>query len=103
VPAACAWCSYENTAVPGPDFRFGIAFLKEKERVQNAEPAPFDGAWEAGDTGVYTITYVPTQVSGHASHSAPTPCLTLSAHALPRHGSHSAPTHSHGVHSSHSR
>lgn len=64
---------YDNTALPGVEFKFGIAFLKDKERVQNAEPAEFEGAWEPGDTGVYQLTYTVVQVTMTTHQTNPHP------------------------------
>ena len=36
---------FANTAQPGPAFQFGMAMVKDKERVATAEPFDFEGEW----------------------------------------------------------
>ena len=40
-------------------FKFGMSFQKDKEKLQNVKPHDFDGEWEAGDTGIYSMNFMP--------------------------------------------
>ena len=59
---------FSNTALPGADFKFGMSIGKEKDKLSNAKPHDFDGQWEDGDTGVFTITYKPMQAGSCEMH-----------------------------------
>ena len=59
---------FSNTAIPGPEFKFGMAINKEKDKVANAKAHDFEGAWEEGDTGVYEIQYTPTLAGVNELH-----------------------------------
>ena len=59
---------FENTALPGDTFKFGMSFGKDKDKLSNAKPHGFQGYWEAGDTGVYSLTFTPTQAGSCEMH-----------------------------------
>lgn len=60
---------FSNVAVPPPSMRFGLAFLKEKEKLSAAAPChPFEQEWEAGDTGVCELRYVATNAGACGLH-----------------------------------
>ena len=52
---------YSNTALPGKDFQFGMSIGKDKDKLAHAKPHAFEGQWEPGETGIYFLTYKPTQ------------------------------------------
>jgi hypothetical protein len=50
---------FSNTAIPSSSMGFGMAFLKEKEKLSTSAAChPFETEWEAGGTGVCTLKYV---------------------------------------------
>ena len=60
---------YANVAIPPESMRFGMAFLKEKEKLSAAAAChPFEQEWEAGDTGICELKYVATQAGACGLH-----------------------------------
>lgn len=59
---------FNNTALPGPEFKFGMALVKANEKVNHAEPREFQGEWEGGETGVYQMKYTATDAGNCKLH-----------------------------------
>lgn len=70
---------YGNHAIPGDEFQFGLAILKDKEKLTQAVPHPFEGHWvrpEEAKTDrklnvegeIYELTYVATAAGSCELH-----------------------------------
>lgn len=71
---------YGNHAVPTPEFRFGLALLKDKEKLAQADEHAFEGRWVTLETAkalevkpevegeFYELTYVATAAGAHELH-----------------------------------
>ena len=64
---------FHNVAVPGPSFNFGAAIVLRKDenevahrdKLASLPTYPFEGSWQEGDTGIFTLIYTPRQ-AGHS-------------------------------------
>ena len=61
---------FNNPVVPSADYsRFGLAFLKEKEKISAASAShAFETHWEAGETGICELRYTATHAGACSLH-----------------------------------
>lgn len=51
---------FNNTATPSPSMQFGMAFLKDREKLTAAAAShEFEGEWDSNSSGVYWMRYKP--------------------------------------------